>query len=95
MQEFEAFTADLTVWRLAARVGVETGLESSVYWIPLFGVLEERDFQVMLVDPRRGQELLSRPVGCRPGSATTWRAYVAEIWRRCRWGAGGGRDHSS
>ena len=24
-----------------------------MYWIPLFGVLEERGFQVMLVDPRR------------------------------------------
>ena len=26
---------------------------TGVYWIPLFGVLEERGFQVMLVDPRR------------------------------------------
>ena len=24
-----------------------------MYWIPLFGVLEERGFEVMLVDPRR------------------------------------------
>ena len=26
---------------------------TGVYWIPLFGVLEERGFRVMLVDPRR------------------------------------------
>ena len=26
---------------------------TGVYWIPLFGVLEERGFQVLLVDPRR------------------------------------------
>ena len=55
VQEFEAFTADL--YRLAdwlAECGVETVVMEStgVYWIPLFGVLEERGFQVMLVDPR-------------------------------------------
>ena len=55
VQEFEAFTADL--YRLAdwlAECRVETvAMESTgVYWIPLFGVLEERGFQVMLVDPR-------------------------------------------
>ena len=26
---------------------------TGVYWIPLFGVLEERGFEVMLVDPSR------------------------------------------
>ncbi len=56
VREFEAFTADL--YRLAdwlAGCGVETvAMESTgVYWIPLFGVLEERGFAVMLVDPRR------------------------------------------
>ena len=56
VQEFKAFTADL--YRLAdwlTECGVETvAMESTgVYWIPLFGVLEERGFQVMLVDPRR------------------------------------------
>ena len=56
VQEFEAFTADL--YRLAdwlAECGVKTvAMESTgVYWIPLFGVLEERGFEVMLVDPRR------------------------------------------
>ena len=56
VREFAAFTADL--YRLAdwlAECGVETvAMESTgVYWIPLFGVLEDRGFQVMLVDPRR------------------------------------------
>ena len=54
VREFAAFTADL--YRLAewlAECGVETVVMEStgVYWIPLFGVLEERGFQVMLVDP--------------------------------------------
>ena len=54
--EFAAFTAVL--YRLAewlAESEVETVvLESTgVYWIPRFGVLEERGFQVMLVAPRR------------------------------------------
>ena len=56
VREFEAFTSDL--YRLAdwlAECGVEAvAMESTgVYWIPLFGVLEERGFRVMLVDPRR------------------------------------------
>ena len=56
VREFGAFTADL--YRLAqwlAECGVETVVMEStgVYWIPLFGVLEERGFRVMLVDPRR------------------------------------------
>ena len=56
VREFGAFTADLYLmadW--LAGCGVETvAMESTgVYWIPLFGVLEERGFQVMLVDPRR------------------------------------------
>ena len=56
VQEFAAFTADL--YRLAewlAECGVETVVMEStgVYWIPLFGALEERGLEVMLVDPRR------------------------------------------
>ena len=47
VREFAAFTADL--YRLAdwlAECGVETvAMESTgVYWIPLFGVLEDRGF---------------------------------------------------
>ncbi len=62
-REFAAFTADL--YRLAewlAACGVETVVMEStgVYWIPLFGVLEERGFQVMLVDPRRIKNVSGR-----------------------------------
>ena len=54
--EFAAFTADW--YRLAdwlSECGVETVVMEStgVHWIPRFGVLEERGFEVMLVDPRR------------------------------------------
>ena len=63
VREFAAFTADL--YRLAdwlAQCGVETVVMEStgVYWIPLFGVLEERGFQVMLVDPRRIKNVSGR-----------------------------------
>lgn len=56
VREFEAYTSEL--YRLAdwmLECGVETvAMESTgVYWIPLFGVLEERGLEVMLVDPRR------------------------------------------
>ena len=33
---------------------------TGVYWIPLFGVLEERGFEVMLVDPRRIKNVSGR-----------------------------------
>ena len=53
------------LYRLAewlAECGVETVVMEStgVYWIPLFGVLEERGFQVMLVDPRRIKNVSGR-----------------------------------
>ncbi len=56
VREFGAFTGDL--YRLADWLegcGVETvAMESTgVYWIPLFQVLEEKGFDVKLVDPRR------------------------------------------
>ena len=56
VREFGAFTPDL--YRLAdwlKACGVETvAMESTgVYWIPLFQVLEEKGFDVKLVDPRR------------------------------------------
>ncbi len=56
VREFAAYTADLYLlaeW--LAGCGMETVVMEStgVYWIPLFWVLEERGFQVMLVDPRR------------------------------------------
>lgn len=56
VREFPAFTVDLL--RLAdwlTACGVETvAMESTgVYWIPLFQVLEERGFEVKLVDARQ------------------------------------------
>ena len=56
VREFKAYTGDLygmASW--LAECGIKTvAMESTgVYWIPLFGVLEERGFEVMLVDPRR------------------------------------------
>ena len=56
VREFAAFTADL--YRLADWLSdceIESVVMEStgVYWIPLFGVLEDRGFAVMLVDPRR------------------------------------------
>ena len=36
---------------------------TGVYWIPLFGVLEERGFEVMLVDPRRIKNVPGRKTG--------------------------------
>ena len=66
--EFAAFTADL--YRLADRLaecGVGTVVMEStgVYWIPLFGVLEKRGFQVMLVDPRRIKNVPGRKTDVR------------------------------
>ena len=66
VREFEAFTAELH--RLAdwlTECGVETvAMESTgVYWIPLFAVLEERGFEVMLVDPRRIKNVPGRKTG--------------------------------
>ena len=68
MREFEAFTADL--YRLAdwlSECGVETVVMEStgVYWIPLFGVLEERGVEVMLVDPRRIKNVPGRKTDVR------------------------------
>ena len=56
VREFEAFTADLyrlADWLSECGVGTVVMESTGVYWIPLFGVLEERGFEVMLVDPRR------------------------------------------
>ena len=56
VREFEAFTADLyrlADWLPECRVETVAMESTGVYWIPLFGVLEERGFEVMLVDPSR------------------------------------------
>lgn len=63
VREFAAYTADL--YRLAdwlTACGVRTvAMESTgVYWIPLFQVLEERGFEVRLVDARRVKNVSGR-----------------------------------
>ena len=63
VREFPAYTADL--YRLAdwlQACGVKTvAMESTgVYWIPLFQVLEERGFEVRLVDARRVRNVSGR-----------------------------------
>ena len=63
VREFAAFTADLyrlADWLEECRVDTVVMESTGVYWIPLFGVLEERGIQVMLVGdagrPQRHQE---------------------------------------
>ena len=56
VREFEAYTAELyrmADWLLECGVGTVAMESTGVYWIPLFGVLEERGLEVLLVDPRR------------------------------------------
>ena len=63
VRQFGAFTADLyTLADWLAACGVETvAMESTgVYWIPLFEVLEERGFEVKLVNPRHVKNVPGR-----------------------------------
>ena len=56
VQEFAAYTADLyrlADWLTDCEIDAVVMESTGVYWIPLFGVLEDRGFEVMLVDPRR------------------------------------------
>lgn len=56
VREFGAFTGDLyrlADWLEACEVETVAMESTGVYWIPLFGVLEERGLEVKLVDPRR------------------------------------------
>ncbi len=56
VREFAAYTADLyrlADWLTDCEVESVVMESTGVYWIPLFGVLEDRGFEVMLVDPRR------------------------------------------
>lgn len=63
VRRFECFTADL--YRLAGRLqncGVKTVAWQStgVYWIPLYDILEERGFEVYLVNARHTKNLPGR-----------------------------------
>ena len=61
---FGVFTADLhTITAWLRQCGVTTvAMESTgVYWIPLYDVLEQAGFAVLLVDPRQVQRAPNRP----------------------------------
>lgn len=63
VRQFATFTADL--YRLAdwlTACGVDTVVMEStgVYWIPLFEILEERGFRVLLVDARHVKNVTGR-----------------------------------
>ena len=56
VREYEAYTAALyrmADWLIECEVTTVAMESTGVYWIALFGVLEERGLEVLLVDPRR------------------------------------------
>ena len=56
VREFAAFTGDLyrlADWLQACRIETVAMESTGVYWIPVFQVLEERGFEVRLVDARQ------------------------------------------
>ena len=56
VQEFGAFTSELyrlAQWLKACKIETVAMESTGVYWIPLFAVLEERGFEVILVDPHK------------------------------------------
>ena len=68
VREFAAYTADLyrlADWLMECRAETVVMESTGVYWIPLFGVLEERGFRVMLVDPSASRT-------CRDARQTCW-----------------------
>ena len=63
VREFEAYKPELyrlADWLLEWGGGDGGDGVHGVYWIPLFGVLEERGLEVMLVDPRRVKNVPGR-----------------------------------
>ena len=55
VRQFRSFTADLNQladWLLECRVDIVAMESTGVYWIPLYEILEERGFEVVLVNAR-------------------------------------------
>jgi transposase len=55
VREFKSFTADLyelSDWLKSCGIKTVAMESTGVYWIPLFEILEERGFEVRLVNPR-------------------------------------------
>ena len=66
VREFASYTADLyrlADWLTDCEIEAVVMESTGVYWIPLFGVLEDRGFAVMLVDPRRIKNVPGRKTG--------------------------------
>jgi transposase len=63
VRRFEAFTADLSAladWLKACGIDTVVMESTGVYWIPLFELLEERGFDVRLVDARHAKNVPGR-----------------------------------
>jgi transposase len=63
VREFDTFTADLyrlAAWLQACQVDTVVMESTGVYWIPLFEILEERGFTVLLVDARHVRHVSGR-----------------------------------
>ena len=63
VRRFSAFTVDLIAladWLKKCGVDSVVMESTGVYWIPLFELLEQRGFQVLLVDPRRVKNVPGR-----------------------------------
>ena len=63
VRRFSAFTTDLVAladWLKKCGVDSVVMESTGVYWIPLFELLEQRGFQVLLVDPRRVKNVPGR-----------------------------------
>jgi len=63
VREFATFTADLyrlADWLQACQVDTAVMESTGVYWIPIFEILEERGFTVLLVDARHVKHVSGR-----------------------------------
>ena len=63
VQRFGAFTADLyalAAWLRQCQIDTVVMEATGIYWIPLFEVLEERGFEVKLVDPHAVRQVPGR-----------------------------------
>jgi transposase len=63
VREFATFTADLHAladWLAACGVDTVVMESTGVYWIPLFELLEQRGFEVLLVDARKVKNVSGR-----------------------------------
>jgi transposase len=63
VRRFGAYTADLYAlaeWLRQCQIDTVVMESTGVYWIPLFEVLEERGFDVKLVDPHAVRQVPGR-----------------------------------